>query len=404
MKQSHPTNQSVPVFTLKMRKVTIGLYIVAAFLYWISLYLYVPTLPTYVQTKTDSLVLVGTVLSMYGLWQAIVRLPLGIAVDWIGRRKPFIIAGLVLAGLGAWLMGAANDFSGLLVGRSVTGLAAAAWVPLLVAFSSLYPSDEAVRATAILVFANSTGRILAASSTGMLNTWSGYALPFFMAAGAAGLGILFVLPAREEPRSRRQPSLKGITHIIIRQDVLTPSLLAAISQYANWTTTFGFTPILAKQLGATDVTQSMLVTMHLVMVIIGNLCATVLIRQVGERRLVFFSFWMIAIGVGLTAVATSLTTLFVVQLFIGLSQGITIPVLMGLSIRYVDDSERNTAMGLHQSVYAIGMFGGPWLSGILGQVMGLRWMLFVTALNTLVLGLFGISKLEKRTLKLSANL
>jgi MFS family permease len=396
MNQPHPTNPPVPIVRQRLRPVTIGFYIAAAFLYWISLYLYVPTLPTYVQSKTDNLALVGTVLSMYGLWQAIIRLPLGIVVDWLGRRKPFIIAGLVLAGLGAWLMGVANNPTSLLVGRSVTGLAAATWVPLMVAFNSLFPADEAVRATAILTFVNSGGRILATSSTGTLNTWGGYTLPFFLAAGAAGLGILFLLPTREEPRPRLLPSPGGITHLITRQDVLLPSLLAAISQYAIWTTTFGFNPILAKQFGGTDVTQSMLVTMNLAMVIIGNLSATVLVSRVGARRLVLFSFSMLAVGVGLTAAAISLPALFAAQFFIGMSHGVNSPVLMGLSIRYVGDSERNTAMGLHQSVYAMGMFGGPWLSGILAQVVGLRWMLLITALGTLTLGLLGTSKLGEK--------
>jgi MFS family permease len=396
MNQRRPTSPPIPIVRRRPRHVTIGLYIATAFLYWISLYLYVPTLPTYVQAKTDNLALVGTVLSMYGLWQAIVRLPLGIAVDWLGRRKPFSIVGLVLAGLGAWLMGVANDPTGLLVGRSVTGLAAATWVPLLVAFSSLFPAQEAVRATTLLTFANSGGRILATSSTGTLNTWGGYTLPFFLAAGAAGLGILFILPTREEPRPRPPPSLGGIARLITRQDVLLPSLLAAISQYANWATIFGFTPILAKQLGGTDVIQSMLVTMYLAMVVIGNLSAAVLVSRVGVRRLVLFSFSMLAVGVGLTAAAISLSILFAAQFLIGMSHDINSPVLMGLSIRYVGDSERNTAMGLHQSVYAIGMFGGPWLSGILAQVMGLHRMLLVTALGTLVLGLLSASKLGEK--------
>ena len=54
-----------------------------------------------------------------------------------------------------------------------------------------------------------------------------------------------------------------MTHRITRQDVLLPSLLAAISEYAIWSTTFGFGPVLAKQLGGSDVIQSMLVTMNL---------------------------------------------------------------------------------------------------------------------------------------------
>ncbi len=70
------------------RRYLIVLYSSAVFLYWMALYLYVPTLPVYVESKSHSLALVGIVLSMYGLWQAIIRLPLGIAADWLGWRIP----------------------------------------------------------------------------------------------------------------------------------------------------------------------------------------------------------------------------------------------------------------------------------------------------------------------------
>ncbi len=59
---------------------------------------------------------------------------------------------------------------------------------------------------------------------------------------------------------------------------------------------------------------------------------------------------------------------------------------MGMSIRYVEDTERTTAMGLFQSVYAIGMFGGPWVSGWLAVAMGIRPMFGVTAFFCLTLG------------------
>jgi DHA1 family multidrug resistance protein-like MFS transporter len=70
-----------------------------------------------------------------------------------------------------------------------------------------------------------------------------------------------------------------------------------------------------------------------------------------------------------------------------LAQGISYPVLMGLSIQYVADAERTTAMGLHQAVYAIGMFGGPWLSGWLADAVGIRLTFEVTAFICLALGL-----------------
>ncbi|MEJ5199336.1 MAG: MFS transporter, partial [Anaerolineae bacterium] len=156
------------------RRVKLALFLAIVFFYWMALYLYVPTLPTYAQTKTDNLALVGTILAQYGLWQAIVRLPIGIASDWIGRRKPFILVGMVFAGAGAYVMGSAGDATGLLIGRAITGLAAGTWVPLVVAFSSLFPPGEAVRASALLTLVGSIGRVLATSATGPLNNLGGY--------------------------------------------------------------------------------------------------------------------------------------------------------------------------------------------------------------------------------------
>ena len=104
MQQSDTTHPPVAVVAADgERRLKIGLFLAIVFLYWMALYLYVPTLPTYAQTKTDSLAFVGVILAQYGLWQAIVRLPIGIASDWIGRRKPFILVGMALAGLGAWV-------------------------------------------------------------------------------------------------------------------------------------------------------------------------------------------------------------------------------------------------------------------------------------------------------------
>jgi MFS family permease len=368
------------------RRLMIALYTVAVFLYWMGLYLYVPTLPTYVQTKSDNLTLVGVVLSQYGLWQAVVRLPLGIVVDWLGWRKPFIVGGFVLVGMGALTMGLANGVHGLIVGRAVTGLAAGAWVVLVAVFSSLFPPHEAVRASAMLTFGGSAGQVLATSVTGALNELGGYSLAFFLAAGVSALAILVVLPIREGRRPPQRPSVGSIGRLISRRDVLLPALLAAVSQYANWAATFGFMPILARRLGATDVVQSLLVSMHIGVMLLGNLVATSIVGRTGARRLVYLSFVLLAAGLGGAALTPSLALVFVSQFCIGLSQGIGYPVLMGMSIQHVVDGERTTAMGLHQAVYGVGMFAGPWLSGILADRIGIQPMFGVTGFACLALG------------------
>jgi len=112
--------------------------------------------------------------------------------------------------------------------------------------------------------------------------------------------------------------------------------------------------------------------------------------------LVLISFVLATGGIGLVAVAQSLTLIFVAQFFLGVAQGLGYPVLMGMSIRDVADAERNTAMGLHQSVYAIGMFAGPWLSGILADAIGIRWMFGVTAVASLAISALLIPLLPRK--------
>lgn len=368
------------------RRLVIGLYVVVTLLYWISLYLYLPTLPTYAQEISGSLALVGVILAQFGLWQALVRLPIGIATDWLGRRKPFILAGIILSGLGALWMGGAGDAGGMMVGRAITGLACGAWVPLTVAFGSLFPLEQAVRATSILIFVANIGRVTGTSLTGSLNDFGGYTLAFFLAAGVAAVAALILLPIPEQVRPAVTPSARSIRSIVGRRDVLLPSLLQAVGQHATWGIALGFVAILARNMGASNVAQSGLMSLNLALMIGGSLGVAAIAPRIGARRLAIASFVILVGGLVGAALAQTLTMLFVAQVFLGLSQGIGYPVLMGMSIEQVQDAERATAMGLHQSVYAIGMFSGPWLAGLLSEHMGgIQPMILATAAGVAVL-------------------
>ncbi|MGQ9500469.1 MAG: MFS transporter [Anaerolineae bacterium] len=376
------------------RRFNITLIAAVGFLYWIGLYLYVPTLPNYVQTKTSDLTIVGTILSMYGLWQGIIRLPVGIAADWRGRRKPFVAGCLALLALGALLLGSAQGVGGLLIGRTITGLAAGTWVPLVVLFNSFFPPEDSVRATAMLNFVAFAGRMLATSLNGWLNELGGYTLAFYLAAGISALAALVTLVTYEEARPPRPPSLASLGKLVTRRDVLLPSILSIIVHYIAFGTTFGFLPILAKEMGAGDVTQSMLVTLNVAMTIVSSVLVSSLARRVDARLLVYVSCISAALGTALAAHTSSLTLLYVAQVFLGIGFGIGYSVTMGMSIRHVEDRERTTAMGLYQALYSIGMFTGPWVSGMLADAMGIRMMLFVTAFVTLLPSLFLTSLLD----------
>ncbi len=379
---------------LPKRKIAITILVV--FLYWMALYLFVPTLPVYVQSKVNDLAMVGVILSMYGLWQIFSRMPSGILSDWIGWRRPDILIGMALVGLGAWILAHAQSATGLLIGRSITGIGAGAWVPMVVLFTSLFPPKDVIRATAILSAVNSIGRIVGSASNGFLTSLGGYLLPFEVSVGASVVAIVALLLLSEKRHPPQKPSLRKLGVLFIRRDVLLPSLLSAILHYGDWTASFTFMPILAAQLGASNALLSLLASLNLGLVLLGNAFSTAMSHRLGSKNLIVICFLTQSLGMVGAALAPSLVVVFLAQCAIGFAFGVGYPVLMGLSIEKVDHLEQNSAMGLHQSVYALGMFAGPWLSGLLAKAIGIQPMFGIVAGCILVLGLLGQRALKTR--------
>jgi DHA1 family multidrug resistance protein-like MFS transporter len=371
------------------RKALIPVFMVVAFLYWLGLYLYMPTLPIYLQTKTSDLALIGTALSMYGLWQLIIRLPLGIFADWAGRRKPFILVWLGLVALGDWILGSAGNIGTAAFGRALIGVAAGTWVPLIVLFSSLFEPGEVIRATAILAMVGSAGRIVATAANGWLNELGGYSLAFNLAAGCALAGLLVMAFLPDHRTAPRKPSLMDLKSLLRRKDVMVPSALQILTHVADFAATFTFMPILARSMGASDVMLSTMLSLDLAVSLVGNSISAGLTRHFGQKWMLAISFVLLGFGVGGVVLAQNLAMVFAFQMCIGMGFGIAYPLLMGLSINQVEAGHRTTAMGLHQSIYSLGMFLGPWLSGMLASAFGIHPMFILIGAGVFILGLAG---------------
>jgi MFS family permease len=357
-------------------------YFAASMLYWAAQYVYVPTLPAYVKTTVASLTAVGVVLSMYGLWSAILRIPTGIAVDATGRTKAAVVGGFLLAAVGALVMGRGGSAGALVLGRALTGASTATWVPVMVVFAGFFPSERTVFATSLLAISTTLGQVVATAATGFLNQLGGYPLAFFVGAGLAVAATALIASVRLPGTDRSVPravSAGSILRIFTRRDVLLPSFASAVCQSGVWAVVFAFLPLLARQLGGGLIAVSLLMTTNLVANAAANLFSTIAVRKVNQRPVLFASFGIFAAGAVLAAAARSVPLLFAATSLMGIANGIFYPVLLGLSIERVDAPHRTTAMGIHQAVYAMGMFAGPWCGGMLADVLGIRAMFGVFA-------------------------
>jgi MFS family permease len=266
---------------------------------------------------------------------------------------------------------------------------------MVVSFSSLFPARDSIRAASFLILLQAVGRIVASAANGPLNVLGGYRLAFYVALGISLVSLVIAAIIGEQRRSSTRPSPHVIGRLIIRRDVLLPSVLAALSQTITWGVSLSFIPIVAKQVGGTDNTQSLLATIAVVMLAVGSLSVNYITNSLGPRRVVMLGFALMFVGSVVAALARSIPMLITSQTCLGLGLGFSYPSLMGLSIRTVDDHERTIAMGIHQTLYAMGMFAGPALSGVLAQSLGIHSMFTIMALLSLVLGGWGSRSLDE---------
>lgn len=354
------------------KKTVLGL---AIGLCWFSLYTYVPILPTYARDQGASYEMIGIIAGSYGLMQVFGRLPLGILSDKFNRRKVFVIAGLVLCGLsgaGMWLI---HGVTSLLIFRSVSGIAATAWVVHTILYVSYYKPQDSAKAMGIVSAISVGGQMAATLLGGWLAYRFGDELTFLVGAvgGIAGLLISLVV---SENRELCRESLKVMDLLEVGTDrvLILASILALILQLVSYGTVYGFLPIAARNIGANNFELGLLPTLFMLPgVITTAVSGTVFTPLLGIKNSLIAGFVAMAAGAAAIPFVSTLNTLYFSQILGGFGWGLIFPLVMELGVNHVADSKRATAMGYLQATYSVGMFAGPVLVGFLGGAVGLDW-------------------------------
>jgi len=357
------------------------IFIIATALFWFSLYTYVPIFPGYIENSGVSHSMVGIIIGSYGFTQMIIRIPLGIVSDRLNKRKLFIILGIVfsfISGLGLWLFSSAWS---MLIFRALAGVAAASWVTFSVLFSSYYKSNEATKATGYILAANNTGQVLAMFAGSSLAEISGAKSSFLLAAITAVLAMVSAMFISENKEINRKPvSFIELLSIGKSGNLIILSFLAILTQFIAYATVYGFTPIAAKSLGANSTMLGLLSTMSILPGIpAGALSGSFFSKKYGEKKTLFAGYLITALSCMAIPFVKSFSVLVVTQLIGGFGKGVTIPLLMGLCIKNVEESKRGSAMGFFQAIYGLGMFTGPVVVGFISDIANLDAGFFFTA-------------------------
>lgn len=169
----------------------------------------------------DDLMLVGVALGAYGLVQAFLQVPFGMASDRWGR-KPMIVAGLLLFAAGSFLAAGAEDIWTTIAGRALQGAGAISAVVMALA-ADLTREQHRVKTMALIGVSIGASFALSLVAAPVLYHWIGmgglFALTGALALLAIGV-VLWLVPAAAPRAPAAGPGAPGA----LRGALLDPQL------------------------------------------------------------------------------------------------------------------------------------------------------------------------------------
>jgi len=234
----------------------------------------------------------------------------------------------------------------------------------------------------------------------------GWTSPFYFGAVLAILGVLFMLPiAESSEKSPKSASVRSLLLVASRKPLLIVSIITALSQFAIFSTTFGFLTVYADHIGASKSYLGLLMfVINIAQTLSMLMAGTIVTPRIGYKATIGLAYISVALTTVTTTFIKDLWTLLIVQSFGALLRGLAYPILMGLAIQDVPKEEKAAAMGFFQAVYAIGMFLGPFISGFMARSFGLESVFFTSGVIYMIAAVMGILMLPKmKSLKNAKN-
>lgn len=333
---------------------------------------------------------IGLAIGIYGLTQAILQIPMGIASDRYGR-KPVIAIGMLVFAAGSLLAGATDDIFWITLGRALQGAGA---VSSAVAALLADVTRDAVRTLAMAILGAGVGLafVLALILGPLVSSWIGVHGIFLVTAALAVLSLPVVLWGVPTPpvKSTEVGRLREVLH----DDQLLRLNAGIFLLHAGMTAVFTAAP------GAMVETLGLPGEAHwkiYLPVLIGSLLAALPLIGMAERGGRFKSVFMSMIVVLAAGLATlslghaspygmvgGLALYFVAFNFL---EG----ALPSLISRKAPPRFKGAALGVYASSQFLGAFAGGALGGVMLQWQGVGGV-FAAAASLPIIWLFVAAK------------
>ncbi|MCL4800749.1 MAG: MFS transporter [Burkholderiales bacterium] len=320
----------------------------------------------------DNLVLVGLALGAYGLTQALLQIPFGIASDRYGRKR-VIVLGLVLFAAGGFVAAAATDIYWTIVGRAVQG--AGAISAAVTAFVADLTRDEQ-RTKAMAIIGASIGAMFAVSLVAAPALYRAIGMSGIFAltgvlAVAAIVVVLGIVPA--EPARRPEAPPEAGFGAVLAEGELARLDFGVFALHAVQMAMFVVVPHALVASGGLPVAEhwkvylpALAVSLVLVLPVILHVERK---RQVKAAFLGAIALLALAQG-GFLAFGGTLAGLAVLLVAFFAAFNVLEAVLPSLVSRAAPAAARGAALGIYNTSQSLGLFAGGAIGGWIAQAAG----------------------------------
>lgn len=351
-----------------------------------------PLLPSVVEAGPAA---TGVLFSSYAVAMIIATLFAGRIVDRHGPKTPLLI-GLVGLAAATLLFATGGPYWLLLVARLAQGIAGGmSWVAALSLIAASTPFDKRGQAMGIALSSITLGVLLGPPVAGFLVERFGTAAPFLLAAGIALLdGVLRIVLVKGSPRVTDDPAgpltvlrVPGSFSIVI-----AVAIGAAVLS--------GVEPVLPVHLGASALTIGLLFGLASLAAMIANPLVGRYVTTAPPRLLIGGGVVAMAAALIIIGFATQLWHTSVGMILLGISSALLLaPATTMIGEQGIRSSPPTLggSYALYNLAYAVGLAGGPLLTGFGVQQVGFTTAMILTAIVLAVLGASSLVGLPSRS-------
>jgi MFS family permease len=334
----------------------------------LGLFLVLPVFALYAEHLAGSTpLLVGLAIGAYGLTQALLQIPFGMASDRIGR-KPVIVAGLLLFAVGSALAALATDIWLVVLGRALQGSGAVAGV-VMALLADLTRESQRTKAMAMIGMTIGLSFTVALMAGPLLDELIGVPGIFWLIAVFAVVGIalvVYVVPSPAHSGVHRDTEVvRGELGEVLRNGDLLRLDFGIFALHAIMTSLFLALPLELRDLaGMASVDHWKIYLPALLLAVATMVPFVVLAEKRGRMKGVFlFAIALLTFALGgLYAPGASVWGIlaWVYVFFVGFN--ILEATLPSLVSKFAPATGKGTAMG----VYGTAQFAGAFLGGVGG--------------------------------------